>query len=423
MEASDGSVYWALADNLGSVRDIVEYDSGTGQTSVVNHIEYDAFGNITGESASPGMDYALERYLYSYTGREWDADAEMYAYRARWYDPVVGRFIGEDPIGFAAGDTNVSRYVGNGVTYGVDPSGLAPWIGPNHEAAYFDDTPDWTLPKPAPTRTRAQWEEEANNTNEAMAFSAPQPPLSYWEGVGEVFIGYKNAAVGTVKGLWFMVTHPIQTVKGIGTAIRHPIRTGKAIYRDACEKSGSLRGQGELVGDVLIGVATGGTVKTVSKTATLAKVTSKAKAKPVVRATGTAPRGMASEGIAGEAIDPARFARMKQAFERSGGVIDQSADAQAYLRLRQAEGLTFDAKTGLLPERPTTTAVFDEFIHTAQHRTGRFSQAVDPFGTCEAIRRMEIEAAERLIRNRKPCGLPNAQTRQTIDRLRQLRNQ
>lgn len=142
-----------------------------------------------------------------------------------------------------------------------------------------------------------------------------------------------------------------------------------------------------------------------------------------MRATGTAPRGMASEGIAGEAIDPARFARMKQAFERSGGVIDQSADAQAYLRLRQAEGLTFDAKTVLLPERPTTTAVFEKFIHTAQHRTGRFSQAVDQFGTCEAIRRMEIEAAERLIRNRKPWGIPNAQTRQTIDRLRQLRNQ
>src|SRR5690606_32682717 len=99
----------------------------TGQTSVVNHIEYDAFGNITSETAAFGMDYALERYLYSYTGREWDADAQLYAYRARWYDPVVGRFISEDPIGFAAGDTNVSRYVGNGVTTATDPSGLESW--------------------------------------------------------------------------------------------------------------------------------------------------------------------------------------------------------------------------------------------------------------------------------------------------------
>jgi hypothetical protein len=32
--------------------------------------------------------------------------------------------ISEDPIGFAAGDTNVARYVGNGVTTSADPSGL-----------------------------------------------------------------------------------------------------------------------------------------------------------------------------------------------------------------------------------------------------------------------------------------------------------
>lgn len=48
----------------------------------------------------------------------------MFYYRARWYDPVVGRFIGEDPIGFAAGDTNISRYVANQVTVATDPSGL-----------------------------------------------------------------------------------------------------------------------------------------------------------------------------------------------------------------------------------------------------------------------------------------------------------
>ena len=70
---------------------------------------------------------------------------------------------------------------------------------------------------------------------------------------------------------------------------------------------------------------------------------------------------MASE-IAGEAMDPARFAKIKAAFTRNGGVIDQGADAQAYLRMRGAEGLTFDAKTVLLPARPPTSAVFEEMI-------------------------------------------------------------
>src|SRR5438105_808011 len=37
----------------------------------------------------------------------------------------MGRWMTQDPIGFAAGDTNLSRYVGNSPTDRVDPSGLA----------------------------------------------------------------------------------------------------------------------------------------------------------------------------------------------------------------------------------------------------------------------------------------------------------
>jgi RHS repeat-associated protein len=42
----------------------------------------------------------------------------------RWYDPGTGRWLNEDPIGFAAGDANLYRYVGNGVTGARDPKGL-----------------------------------------------------------------------------------------------------------------------------------------------------------------------------------------------------------------------------------------------------------------------------------------------------------
>ncbi|MFN7769994.1 MAG: RHS repeat-associated core domain-containing protein, partial [Planctomycetaceae bacterium] len=60
---------------------------------------------------------------FAYTGREWDPAAGLYFYRARWYDPRAGRFLSEDPLGFAAGDVNLNRYVGNGATLWVDPSG------------------------------------------------------------------------------------------------------------------------------------------------------------------------------------------------------------------------------------------------------------------------------------------------------------
>ncbi|KAA5535423.1 RHS repeat-associated core domain-containing protein, partial [Roseiconus nitratireducens] len=37
---------------------------------------------------------------YTYTGREWDQELELYHFRARMYDPKAGRFIGRDPIGY-----------------------------------------------------------------------------------------------------------------------------------------------------------------------------------------------------------------------------------------------------------------------------------------------------------------------------------
>nr|WP_250564674.1 RHS repeat-associated core domain-containing protein [Adonisia turfae] len=46
-------------------------------------------------------------------------------YRARCYDPAVGRFISEDPLGFDAGDANLYHYVFNSPTNYTDPSGEA----------------------------------------------------------------------------------------------------------------------------------------------------------------------------------------------------------------------------------------------------------------------------------------------------------
>ncbi len=111
--SSAGDVVWPLADNQGTIRDLID-STGT----VLNHLKYNAFGQITSESNS-----AVD-FLFAYTGRERDEETGLYYYRARYYDPAVGRFVSEDPIGFAAGDVNVSRYVGNGPVGSVDPNGL-----------------------------------------------------------------------------------------------------------------------------------------------------------------------------------------------------------------------------------------------------------------------------------------------------------
>jgi len=45
-----------------------------------------------------------------------------YYYRARYYDPEIGRFVSEDPLGFEAG-INFYAYVGNNPINRNDPSG------------------------------------------------------------------------------------------------------------------------------------------------------------------------------------------------------------------------------------------------------------------------------------------------------------
>lgn len=117
-ENDTGDVLWPLADHLGTVRDVAEYNAGTDTTSVGNHITYDAFGQITNQSTP------AHTPLHSFTGREWDADAELLYYRARWYDASVGRFLSEDPIGLDGADSNLWQYVLNTPTMLLDPSGL-----------------------------------------------------------------------------------------------------------------------------------------------------------------------------------------------------------------------------------------------------------------------------------------------------------
>ena len=93
-------VLWLLPDHLGNTRDLVD---NTG--AVVNHIIYDAFGRVIFQS-NPAFS---TRYLF--TGREFDAETGLYYYRARYYHPGLGRFVGEDPIRFRGGDWNLYAYV------------------------------------------------------------------------------------------------------------------------------------------------------------------------------------------------------------------------------------------------------------------------------------------------------------------------
>ncbi|MCL4207177.1 MAG: RHS repeat-associated core domain-containing protein [Pirellulaceae bacterium] len=121
-----GDMAWLLTDYVHSVRDVVEYDPTTDTTSVIKHIAYGAFGNVTSDSG-PGIDS-----LFLFTARPYDPDTGLQNNLNRWYDLSTGRWMTEDPIGFEARDANLLRYVGNRPTKYVDPLGLLKFAGVNN---------------------------------------------------------------------------------------------------------------------------------------------------------------------------------------------------------------------------------------------------------------------------------------------------
>jgi len=81
---------------------------------VVTTRQYDAWGNL---------EVGADQRGYAFTGREWDPETRLYYYRARYYDPKIGRFISEDPLGWIGG-INLYRYVRNNPANLIDLFGL-----------------------------------------------------------------------------------------------------------------------------------------------------------------------------------------------------------------------------------------------------------------------------------------------------------
>ncbi|AKS41591.1 putative Ig domain-containing protein [Wenzhouxiangella marina] len=102
-----GQLRWLLTDHLGTVR--METDD---QSQVLVEYVYDAFGQQVA-GPPPSLDDSLR-----YTGRDFDLPGGLGHYRARLYDPRIGRFVAEDPL-----RPWHYRYAENNPLSFVDPSG------------------------------------------------------------------------------------------------------------------------------------------------------------------------------------------------------------------------------------------------------------------------------------------------------------
>jgi RHS repeat-associated protein len=105
------TLHWVLPEANNNIVMLTDY-SGAVQKSYA----YDAYGNTT-----PGA--GTETNSQQYTGRENDGNG-LYYYRNRYYLSGCMRFISEDPIGWASGQTSGYAYVGGNPVQFVDAYGL-----------------------------------------------------------------------------------------------------------------------------------------------------------------------------------------------------------------------------------------------------------------------------------------------------------
>jgi RHS repeat-associated protein len=129
IDVATESRYYYHYDGLGSVV-ALSNNSGT----IVEAYRYDVFGTPTiyTDAGADGLwrtsdDTTVAASAignpYLFTGRDYESQTGLYYYRARFYNPAIGRFLQTDPIGYADG-INWYAYCGNNPINFIDPWGL-----------------------------------------------------------------------------------------------------------------------------------------------------------------------------------------------------------------------------------------------------------------------------------------------------------
>ncbi|GGA37703.1 RHS repeat-associated core domain-containing protein [Dyella nitratireducens] len=107
-----GRTYF-LADLLNST---IALTDPTG--AIKQKYSYDPYGNVIPSDTTTGFTNP-----YQYTGREADSSG-LYYYRARYYSPMMGGFVSEDPVTFGGGQLSFYAYAASDPLSYNDPTGL-----------------------------------------------------------------------------------------------------------------------------------------------------------------------------------------------------------------------------------------------------------------------------------------------------------
>jgi RHS repeat-associated protein len=179
--AATVSILLPLKDHLGNVREVLgtNYTYANGK-DIVERWDYSAYQKpvrVSGTTVNASL-LVIGGYQ-NHIG----SGLQLALYRA--YDPELGRWISEDPLG-EEGGLNLYGYVGNSPLMGVDPLGLASFMMPN---GWQTDPCDKKLQliKDLIDHIKNRWLDMFNDTNRLYQNPNPPPGKGTWAGHRQMF--------------------------------------------------------------------------------------------------------------------------------------------------------------------------------------------------------------------------------------------
>jgi RHS repeat-associated protein len=176
--------------------------------------EYDPWGVALQGPSTPG---------YAFTGREWDAETQLYYYRARYYSPASATFLSRDPVHRV--HTEYSYVNARPLSF-IDPdgrnavlallaaealkraliwtgatvvTGLTVWMESEADAEALDAFPtngdDWRMPKGWREETKAKEAADGRHRH----FVGPKGEVRRWDAEGRDE-GKERGQTGTIPG-------------------------------------------------------------------------------------------------------------------------------------------------------------------------------------------------------------------------------